>query len=145
MERICSLEQSSNNKMSLNSPEDLRPSRSDDFRTTFIGDVINFLEVYCEFREGVCRPWGGTLFSAVAIAFLRNFFSSFVGIRSSTFIIVVSLRAGFRKTIIRELSLPFCRFLLRLECLRIPAPPNDSLSLLMMHITADSFDRVEAV
>lgn len=155
MESICSREHSSTIIMSLKSVEDFRFN----FRTAFSGVVIIFLEEYFVFRGGVRGACGGRVsfegdfddafldnfFSASAIAFFRNALSSFVGIRSSTFIIVVSLRAGFRKTIIRVLSLPFCLFRLRLECLRIPAPENASLSLRMMQITADSDDRVEAV
>ena len=72
-------------------------------------------------------------------------FSSFMGIRSLTLTIVVSLRHGFRRTMIRALSRPFCLRRLRLECLRIPAPENDSLSLRTMEMTAESVDRVEAV
>ena len=93
----------------------------------------------------VVSLWHGFRVLSTVLFFRGRPFSSFMDIRSSTLTIVVSLRHGFRRTMIRALSRPFCLRRLRLECLRIPAPENDSLSLRTMEMTAESVDRVEAV
>ena len=95
-----------------------------------IGVGVNFLDLYLR------------LLASLALLSWSSL-SSLVGIRSSTFSIVVSRRAGFRRTMMRVLSRPLCRLRLRRECRRMPAPEKASLSLRTMQMTAES--AVEAV
>lgn len=101
-------------------------------RATFLGNDL--LDDFFRF---------GLLSSCAAACLLMS--SALVGIRSSTTSIVVSLRFGLRSTIIRVLSKPLCRALLRRECRLIPWPEKASLSLRTMQITELSELAVEDV
>jgi len=119
-----------------------------------LGDRFKFLKedadaAFADLREvvetGVAVPFGvGVNFLDMYLALLSwSSLSSLVGIRSSTFSMVVSRREGFRRTMIRVLSTPLCRLRLRRECRRMPAPEKPSLSLRTIQMTAES--AVEAV